>query len=468
MYDLTKELAGFYNTHVRLGTDRRQDLACKRDLNLDRVRDGLDALAGKTGRSRPHFYNWLNQGSYAMHTLNQDPGDANDYDIDVGLVFRKDDLPVGALEARQRVRDALLEKCTNFSKEPEARTNAVTVSYSDGYHVDFAIYRTHTDAYGRTATEHASTDWTPRDPSGLNKWFDKANNDLSPAESNYAGGYGTVKVDPGQFRRVTRWVKWFCKSRDSWSLPGGMVVSTLLAESGTFKANRDRDDRSLYDTLTVLHARLLGNCEVPNPLGGSNLTSRGEVLNQVKRLRDRLGENLPKLDVLFQAGCTRTQARNAWDWIFCHSYWSDTQVTEAAMSKADTTALALPYRVSVNCGLANTEGGRIYRYYQSGAYVLAKGISLNFTIADTNVPLPYAVRWTCNNVGDEAQEDEQVSWVKNEQSIWTRTAYKGTHRLTCQVMRNGTVLAETRHVVKIGTSGGRLFARLSRSPAVRI
>jgi len=73
------------------------------------------------------------------------------------------------------------------------------------------------------------------------------------------------------------------------------VVSTLLAESGTLKANRDRDDRALYDTLKALHARLLGNCEVPNPLGGSNLTSRGEVLNQVTRLRDRLGKNLPKL-----------------------------------------------------------------------------------------------------------------------------------------------------------------------------
>ena len=468
MYELTKELADFYNTHVRLGTDRRQDLACKRDLNLDRVRGGLDALAEKTGRSRPRFYDWLNQGSYAMHTLNQDPGDANDYDIDVGLIFRKEDLPVGALEARQRVRDALLEKCTNFSKEPEARTNAVTVSYSDGYHVDFAIYRTYADAYGRTVTEHASTEWTRRDPSGLNDWFTRMNTELSPSASNYAGGYGTVKVAPGQFRRVVRWVKWFCKSRDSWSLPGGMVVSTLLAESGTFKASRDRDDRALHDTMKALHARLKGSCAVANPMGGSDLTSRGEVLNQVKRLRDRLGENLPKLDVLFRAGCTRTQARDAWDCIFNHSCWRDTQVAEAAMAKADTTALALPYRVSIACGLANTEGGRVYRYYPSGAYVLAKGISLNFTIAETNVPPPYAVRWTCNNAGDEAQEDEQVSWEKNEQAIWTTTAFKGTHRLTCQVMRNGTVLAETRHVVKIGTSGGRLFSRLSRPPVVRI
>lgn len=459
MYDLIVEFDEFYNKHVRLGLERRKDLGKKRDLNLDRVRAGLDALAEETGRARPHFEKSLDQGSYAMHTLNQDPGDANDYDIDVGLIFGKDDLPAGALEARQRVRDALLKKCTNFSKEPEARTNAVTISYSDGYHVDFAVYRTYTDAYGRTVTEHASTDWTARDPSGLNDWFAKANADLSPSDSNYAGGYRMVKVAPGQFRRVTRWAKWFCKSRDSWSLPGGMVVSTLLAESGTFKANRDRDDRALYDTLKALHARLLGNCEVPNPLGGSNLTSRGEVLNQVTRLRDRLGENLAKLDVLFQAGCTRTQARDAWDWIFNHDYWREAQVVESAMAKDRSTALALPYLVSITCGLANKEGGRIYRNYQSGQYVLPKGVSLNFTVAQTNVPPPYSVRWTCNNVGDEAQEGEQVSWVKDEPAIWTSTLYKGTHRMTCQVMRDGRVLAEAVHVVKIGTGGGRLFSR---------
>lgn len=459
MYDISAELAEFYRTHVCLGKTRRADLAAKRDLNLDRVRDGLAILAAKIGRARPCFYKSLDQGSYAMHTLNQDPGDANDYDIDVGLVFHKDDLPAGALEARQRVRDALIEKCTSFSKAPDARTNAVTVSYADGYHVDFAVYRTYTGDNGQIFTEHASTDWTRRDPSGLNDWFNKANTNLSPADTNFAGGWGTVKVKPGQFRRVTRWVKWFCKSREPWSLPGGMVVTTLLAESGVFKANRTRDDQALHDTLKALHARLQAGCDVANPLGGSNLTSRGEVLNQVARLRDRLGDHLPKLAVLFQADCTYAQARNAWDCVFNHAYWRETPVAEAATDRATSMAMASPYWLSITCNLADKEGGRIYRQYPSGLYVLPKGISLNFTVAGTNTPEPYTVRWTCNNLGDEAKESEQVSWVKNEAAIWTHTAYKGTHNMTCEVMRNGSVVAVARHVVKIGSSGGRLRRR---------
>ena len=75
-----------------------------------------------------------------MHTLNQ--AEHNDYDIDVAVVFEKGDLPEDPLKARQRVRDALLKRCDNFTKEPEARHNAVTVWYQDGYNIDFAVYRT--------------------------------------------------------------------------------------------------------------------------------------------------------------------------------------------------------------------------------------------------------------------------------------------------------------------------------------
>ena len=462
MFDVSADLKTFYDTHVRLGFTRRSDLAAKRDLNLNRLNEGLDALAVKTGRARPRPQTWLNQGSYAMHTLNQDPGDENDFDIDVGIIFRKDDLPAGALEARQRVRDALLEKCTNFLKEPVARTNAVTVSYADGYHVDFAVYRRWEDAYGKPITEHASIEWTPRNPSGLNEWFADTVRDLSPADTNFAGGFGSVKVASGQFRRVTRWLKWFCKSRDTWSLPGGMVVSALLAETGVFIACRTRDDRALYDTLKALHGRLMRHCEVSNPLGGSKLTDRTEVYNQVTRLRDRLGVHLPKLDVLFRADCTRTRARSAWCAIFNHSYWRDAELVESALAKDAGTEVALPYRVSVTCGLANNEGGRVYRTYPSGGVMLSKGIALNFSVASTNVPPPYSVRWICNNVGDEATEDGQVSWEKSGSSIWTSTSFKGTHRMTCQILSDGTVLAEARHVVKIGTGGGRVFGRRSR------
>ncbi len=140
MYDASKRLAEFYDNHVRLGNDRRGQLAKVRDLNLDRLRDGLNDLEVETGKPHKGPSTWKNQGGCAMHTLNQ--AEHNDYDIDVAVVFEKGDLPDDPLKARQRVRDALLKRCDNFTKEPEARHNAVTVWYQDGYNIDFAVYRT--------------------------------------------------------------------------------------------------------------------------------------------------------------------------------------------------------------------------------------------------------------------------------------------------------------------------------------
>jgi hypothetical protein len=118
-----------------------------------------------------------------MHTLNQ----SDEYDIDVAVIFRKSDLPEDPLKARQRVRDALQKKCTNFSKDPEARTNAVTVWYQDGYHIDFAIYRTWEEFNGFRMVsyiEHASTTWMTRDPAEINDWFAKVVADKSPSANN--------------------------------------------------------------------------------------------------------------------------------------------------------------------------------------------------------------------------------------------------------------------------------------------
>ena len=47
MYDASKELAIFYENHVRLGTQLRNALGGYRDLNLDRLTAGLKSLGEK-------------------------------------------------------------------------------------------------------------------------------------------------------------------------------------------------------------------------------------------------------------------------------------------------------------------------------------------------------------------------------------------------------------------------------------
>lgn len=443
MYDMTVELADFYARHVRLGQDLRNDLAAKRDLNLKRVNGGLDKLAEETGRSHPHWSDWQNQGGYAMHTLNQDPADERDYDIDVAVIFRKEDLPSGALDARKRVCEALKKSGANFSKEPEARTNAVTIYYADGYHIDFAVFRTY-DENGKRKIEHASTEWKARDPAEVTNWFTKKVDELSPKE-NAVLGY-KPQVSPGQLRRVVRFVKWFCRSRPSWSLPGGMIVSALVANAEVYRPSGARDDRALYDTLVALRDQLNISCKVYNPVDGSELTARTELLNQVERLRDRLKDNLPKLDVLFRQDCTRAQARSAWDWIFSHDYWA--KKGDVQKSLADASGRGMPYAVDVTCEVTDHENGPVRRTYRSGQGLLPKNMSLRFT-ARTDAPADSYIEWICKNDGDEAVADKCLGWTKTGRQIWTSTRYKGAHTLTCRVSRGGRIVAEKVFLVRI-------------------
>ncbi|URW75050.1 hypothetical protein M9980_10835 [Sphingomonas donggukensis] len=440
MYDLSADLLTFHDKHVKLDSDSEKRLAEVRDTNLDRIRNGLADL-GKAS-----FKNWRNQGGYAMGTVINDPAGESNHDIDVALVFDEGDLPSGALAARQRVRDALCKRGTNFLHDPEARTNAVTVWYADGYHLDFAVYRRSTSIFQVEKHEHASTDWVEREPAEVTSWFMKAVDDKSPKADAW-GNPPAVRVN--QLRRIVRLVKWFCRSRTSWNLPGGMIASTLVVEC--YRADAQRDDVALYNTLAAIEARLRSSCRVYHPNGGAReLTGKAEYLNQVTLMQEKLTANMPKLSVLFDADCTRDKARSAWDWIFNHAFWAGKEVLEeASLVKADTGLSG--YWVRMGCDLAKSERGRIIGRYRG--QVVPKNLGLRFFVEDTNVPQPFSVRYEVTNKGDEAQQAKQLEWSGeasgDDPEWWTSTAYKGTHRMTCNVVRNGVTVASSSIIVKI-------------------
>jgi hypothetical protein len=440
MYDMTADLQQFYDQHVRLGSELRKNLAGKRDLNLDRLSGGLADLG------KPDFKSSQNQGGYAMHTLNQDhPLSDSGYDIDVAVIFAKADLPDSPLLARQRVRDALLKRCGGFADVPEARTNAVTIWYAEGYHIDFAVYRTWQDDWGRTIVEHASTGWKSRNPTAVTDWFTERVDTLSPKSNPAFGHY--VRVQPGQFRRIVRFVKWYCRSRTAWSLPGGMIISALLAD-GTYRPDPNRDDRALYDTLVALRDRLAYNTKVYSPIDGSDLTAKAEIQSQVKRLHQYLARNIPRLSVLFdQRECTREKARSAWDWIFNHPFWVEKEETKKAV--VEGRALSGPYSLEIRCDLSRTPGEKPFGQYKSGASLLRKGMGLTFTVANTNVPAPYQTEWTIKNEGDEATDAECMTATEVCPVKQTSTRYKGRQQMICRLKRDGFVLAEAVHVVRI-------------------
>lgn len=446
MFDASKELSEFYDSHVRLGTARRDALGGYRDINLQRITEGLKLLGEKRGVFYKDWRDYRNQGSYASHTLNQ--CEHTDYDIDVAVIFEKDDLPERAADARDLVRDALEKKMsgTNFTKDPEARKNAVTVWYSDGYHVDFALYRRWSDLLGNTIYEHAGGDsWNARDPMAYTNWFSKQVETRSPPTLLQALVGTTVSVPKGQLRRIVRLVKYFARSRSAWSLPGGIILSSLVCE--VFEADVVRDDIALEKTLRALLARLRTSVQVSNPVEpGAYFTFTDRRRREVERLRDELENKLPALEVLRRPDCTRKQALDAWDNIFWHDFWSEAR-RNASRASIGATGLA------IECWLAKRSEGPVFKQHRSDSSALPKGMHLRFTASPDGVVPPYDVRWTVRNEGHEAQEDNSLTHdllKRWDQPYWTSTAYKGRHKMICEVIKDGQVIRRGEHLVRIG------------------
>jgi hypothetical protein len=322
MFDLHDETYKFYRDHVRLSSEQRKDLAGYRDTNYARLKDGLDKL------NFPHPQRKCDQGSYAMYSTNQHPN--NNYDIDVAIIFDKEDLPSSPLDARKRIESAMQEGGGNFSKPPEARTNAVTIWYQEGHHVDLAIHRRYFDTWGNEVIEHAGIEWTSRDPMEITNWFNNTVNELSPSKDNGAS------VANGQMRRVVQLLKMFVKSRSSWqdsgkTLPGGLLISTLVGKE-CYRSNSESDEKALYDTIVALHNRLQTNIEVNNPVDETqSLTYKDEYKNQVERFKEKLGKALEWLEPLLELEGDKESEAKAWKQFFNHDYWDDLvdQISEA-------------------------------------------------------------------------------------------------------------------------------------------
>lgn len=89
MFDLSAEFNKFYNQEVVLPGDTQTDLYDKGKLNIKRLKEGLKTYNEKHGTSY-RISETITQGSMAMNTAVQ--SDSKDYDIDIAVVFRKDNI----------------------------------------------------------------------------------------------------------------------------------------------------------------------------------------------------------------------------------------------------------------------------------------------------------------------------------------------------------------------------------------
>ena len=101
MIDCAKDVRAYHNQEVTLPKAEQDSMRDRRNANRRRVREGL----AKADKPAPREF--VKQGSYAMKTMIRDPD--NDYDIDDGVYFRKEDLVgdqcvAAAVQARLHAR----------------------------------------------------------------------------------------------------------------------------------------------------------------------------------------------------------------------------------------------------------------------------------------------------------------------------------------------------------------------------
>lgn len=317
MIDCSDEITEFHNKHVRLTKSQTGKLANYRETNINRLEAGL------TKNEDPLPDRHINQGSYAMHTINQHS--SNDYDIDVGVIFKKDDL-IGsqgadktALNSRKMVLEAIQDQ--KFKTPPELKKNCVRVHYNEGHHVDMPVYRESTDDFGIKLIELASNEWIETDPEAVTTWFNRSVIDKSPDETNGR-----------QMRRIVRLIKFWAKSRSSWNMPSGFIISKLVDEK--YISINGRDDESLLKTMDQIKNRLIWNKTIYHPVLPDVAISEGKE-TAINELADRLEVAIDDLSVLLD-DCTMQEALKAWKKFFNHDYFSEKLKALAAAAVAPT------------------------------------------------------------------------------------------------------------------------------------
>lgn len=300
MFDLNSKFNTFYRDHVVLSRDEQNQLNEKKRLNIARLESGLSDY----NREKNASYNIVDtivQGSMAMHSITQ--RDNHQYDIDIAIIFDKANIPGDTNRVKRIVAEALKEKMGTFNTKPKVKTNAITIEYAEGYHVDFAIYRRFADNNGDYKYEHCGASWNPRDPRAITNWFNNQN------ENN------------GNLRKVLRLLKMFCKSRNDWSMPGGLVLSVLSSEC---LSSDPRLDITFYNTICAIRDRLNSSQEVYNPIASKvSLLFDSKDKREITNLSTELTKSIVELDILFAGNCTQTQAMHAWNEFFKHDYWSN-------------------------------------------------------------------------------------------------------------------------------------------------
>lgn len=329
MYDASKLINEFHRHYIALTQEQSQDMQRRRDVNLKRLNQGLEAL------QKPSVIETINQGGNAMKTMTQPPENDQEslYDIDMAVVFAAEDAKTPRT-TKGWVRDAITEKATNLKWPPEAKKKCVRVVYSEGYQCDFPVFR-RKESGDRYEYEIAVGDeWLHSDPGSINRWFNEEARRQSPEEDKNF-----------QLRRIVRYVKYFAKlnaRKKGTKFPAGLVITALVVEC--YHAVAQRDDEALYLTLRALSNRFE---HAPVMANGTEVSDASDV-ERIRRLSDACEDAVDALKDLSNSedGISAEDACKAWKKVFGHSFFDGQDATDclasASSSEMQKEALAAP------------------------------------------------------------------------------------------------------------------------------
>lgn len=447
MFDMSSKFNTFYTRHVVLPQADQNELHRKKDLNIQRLEDGLKEYNEEHGTSYT-IVEICVQGSVAMSTVVQN--EEKDYDIDVAVVFKKSDLgDKGSQATKNMVADALRRKTKQFNAQPEVKTSCIRVKYADGYHIDFAVYRRFYDVWNDCwVYEHAGSDWSKRELKGLSEWFKNRNN-----------------ASEEKLRKVIRLSKMFCKSRDSWAnMPSGLLQTVLCDEK--LKSQYFRLDELFYYTMKGIVDRLETDISVSAPVdNGRDITPRQSDLQKMLNWKNRLKSKLEDLEVLFTNDCDQDDALQAWYGFFNHNYWNEQRSESASYSLSnvhnvissfkdteefieDMFPVNIHHSVSVSC-VVSGDGWRpkpISEFLSLLQRFLPHNFEIRCSVSSTTVPYPYEVYWKVKNVGPEAERRNQLRGqiLNKGNSIIEHSNFFGNHYIECYVIKNSVCVARKR------------------------
>lgn len=452
MYDLSSKFNTFYTSYVVLSQDEQNNLHNKKDLNIQRLKDGLKEYNIENNTSYTIAETCV-QGSMAMSTVVQN--EDGDYDIDVAVVFDKSVLgDKGAQATRNLVANALKRKTKQFNAEPEVKTSCVRIKYEDGYHIDFAVYRRHYDSGNECwIYEHAGSDWSVRELKGLTEWFKSQNNDSD-----------------GKLRKVIRLSKMFCKSRKSWkNMPSGLLQTVLCDEK--LQQSYERIDELFYYTMQEIVNRLETSTSVEAPVDdGRDLTPIDIDCKRMTNWKNRLKSKLEDLKVLFSDECTKDDAIQAWYGFFNHDYWGGQVTVEKSYAIASVPKsvcsffdgeqyieemypMQLVYKCDVSCKVSG-DGWRlkpIGEFLSIWRHYLPHNFEIRCEMEYTNCPWPYKILWKVKNVGPEAERKNLIRGEIKERgrTIVEHTSFFGNHYIECYIVKDGLCVARKRIEIPI-------------------